>query len=72
MRYRAECDCTDFDGRFYARGQEADLSPETLHSDHLILLEFDTVPEPEEMEPEPEEKEIAPKRARKKTKQAGA
>ena len=71
MRYRAECDCTDFDGRFYARGQEADLSPETLHSDHLIPLEADSAPELEETEPE-EEKEAAPKRARRKTKQAGA
>ncbi|WOL39590.1 hypothetical protein RAH42_10660 [Pyramidobacter sp. YE332] len=72
MRYRAERDCTDFDGRFYARGQEADLSPETAHSDHLIPLETDPAPEPEETETESEEKEAAPKKARRKTKQAGA
>ena len=71
MRYRAERDCTDFDGRFYARGQEADLSPEMAHSDHLVPLEADSAPELEETEPE-EEKEAATKRARRKTKQAGA
>lgn len=77
MRFRAERDCTDFDGRFFARGQEADLSSETAHSSHLILLEADTVPGPEEVgstdEPiEETAQEPAPKKTRKKTKQAGA
>ena len=43
MRFRATANLTDFDGRFYSKGEEVDLDASQAHSHYLKPME-ETVP----------------------------
>lgn len=79
MRYKAVVSCTDFDGRFYRKGEIVDL-PEGKHSDFLVPLdapmpmeavteEAETVTE--ETEADTEETETITEEAEPDTKKKG-
>ena len=70
MRYCAECDCTDFDERFYARGDVVTLDPAANHSVYLVPVEEGAL-EAEAAVPEVKATPVYP-RTRKKSSQAEA
>lgn len=71
MRYRAGCDCTDFDGVFYSRDQEAELDGAVVHSAHLKPMEAPVIGS-EQLEPAPVAEPEAKAPAKRKTKGAKA
>lgn len=72
MRYRAGCDCTDFDGVFYSRDQEAELDGAVIHSVHLVPLETPALIPAQSEVSAPAAAPKAKTTARKKTKEAEA